>query len=389
MREEAIAAMLPYLASVGFNPSSVHAEGRASRDAIDSARERVARAIGARAREIVFTGSGSESNTLAIVGSVHAARATGRTNAHVVTVATEHHAVLHAVERLAADGVRTTVLGVDREGAIDPDAFAAALTPDTVLATVMLANNEIGTVAPIPRLAAIARERGVRFHTDAVQTPGRIALHVDDLGVDLLSLAGHKFYGPKGVGALYVRSGTPIVPLVFGGSQESGLRAGTENVAGIVAFARALELATAERPHESARLAALRDAFEAAIVRDIDGVHVNGAGAVRLPSVSSIAFEGVDATELVLRLDLAGIAVSAGSACAAGATTPSHVIAALGGPAWQRVGTIRFSFGKLTSEADVETLLQVIRPSVAALRVVPSDLGMGYNGPRGLSEVRS
>jgi cysteine desulfurase len=297
--------------------------------------------------------------------------------------------VLHAVESLEAEGVRTTVLGVDRDGNVDPEAFAAALTPGTLLATVMLANNELGTIAPIARLAAIAHERGVLFHTDAVQAPGRIPLDVRELGVDLLSLAGHKFSGPKGVGALYARTGTPLVPLVFGGSQESGVRAGTENVAGIVAFARALELAIAERAQETPRLLALRDAFEARISREIPNVHVNGARAVRLANISSIAFEDVDASELLMRLDLAGIAVSAGSACAAGAATPSHVVTALGGPAWQRRGTIRVSFGKLTSEADVETLIQVIRPSVAALRVVPSDLGTGYNGPRGLSEVRS
>jgi cysteine desulfurase len=389
MREEAIAAMLPYLASVGFNPSSIHAEGRAAHEALDGARERVARAIGARSREIVFTGSGSESDTLAIVGAVRAVRASGRSVAHVVTVATEHHAVLHAVESLEAEGVRTTVLGVDRDGNLDPGAFADALSADTILATVMLANNEIGTIAPIAKLAAIAHERGVLVHTDAVQTPGRIPVDVRELGVDLLSLAGHKFYGPKGVGALYVRAGTPIAPLVFGGSQESGLRAGTENVAGIVAFARALELATVERPHESARLEALRNAFETRIKSEIANVHINGGRASRLPNISSIAFEGVDSSELLMHLDLAGIAVSAGSACAAGATTPSHVLTALGGPTWQRRGTIRFSFGKLTSEADVETLVQAIRPSVAALRVVPSDLGTGYNGPRGLSEVRS
>jgi cysteine desulfurase len=389
MREEAIAAMLPYLASAGFNPSSTHAYGRAAREALDRARESVALAIGARAREIVFTGSGSESDTLAIVGAVRAARATGRAAAHVVTVATEHHAVLHAVESLAAEGVRATVLGVDREGNVDPQAFAAALTPDTVLASVMLANNEIGTIARVPELAAIARARGVLFHSDAVQAPGRIALDVRELGVDLLSLAGHKFYGPKGVGVLYVRTGTPLAPLVFGGGQESGLRAGTENVAGIVACARALELATQEHPQEGARIARLRDAYEREILRTVQSAHVNGGGAPRLPGISSIAFEGVDATELLVRLDLAGIAVSAGSACAAGATTPSHVLAALDGPPWQRRGTIRVSLGKLTTEPDVETLLHVIRASVAALRVVPSDLGTGNNGRSRPSEVRS
>jgi cysteine desulfurase len=387
VRDEVLAAMLPHFGAFGFNPSSLHAEGRAARAALDDARVRVARVLGARPREIVFTGGGSEADCLAIVGGARAARARGR---HVVTAATEHHAVLHAVDALRDEGFSVTVLPVDGAGRVDPAAFAAALRPETVLATLMLANNELGTVHPVAELARIARARGVLFHTDAVQAPGRLPLDVEALGVDLLTLSGHKFYGPKGVGMLYVRSGMPLVPLVVGGGQEAGLRAGTENVAGIVGFATALELAEAERPAEAARLAALRDRFEAAVLASIPDTRVNAAEALRLPNVSSIAFRGVDATEAVVRLDLDGVALSAGSACAAGAVEPSHVLAAAGGPLADARGTLRFSFGKLTSGEDVERLIRMLPGAVGALRVAAPDLGTSASGPAwSRSEVHS
>jgi cysteine desulfurase len=253
----------------------------------------------------------------------------------------------------------------------------------------MLANNEIGTLQPVADLARIARARGVVFHTDAVQAPGRVPVEVAALGVDLLSISAHKFYGPKGVGALYVRTGTELAPLVVGGGQEAGMRAGTENVAGIAGLARALELAVAEMPEECARLRRLRDAFEARVLASIADCEVNGAGAERLPSVSSIAFRGVDATTLLVRLDLQGVAVSAGSACAAGATEPSHVIAALGKGRSAGLGTLRFSFGKLTSEQDVERLAKMLPATVAALRDGGTDLGTEDCGPvRGRMEGR-
>jgi len=379
VREEVLAAMLPYFGAGGFNASSLHAEGRAARQALDEARSLVARLLGARPREIVFTGSGSEADNLAILGAARALRAKGR---HVVTALTEHHAVLLAAAALRSEGFEVTELPVDPAGRVSDEDFAWALRPDTVLASLMLANNELGTLHPIERLARIARSRGVLFHTDAVQAPGRVALDVDVLGVDLLVLTAHKFYGPKGVGALYVRSGTALEPLVLGGGQEAGLRAGTENVAGIVGFARALELAVAELPREAPRLAMLRDRFEAVLGEQIAGIHINGAGAERLPNVSSIAFEGVDATTLLVRLDLDGVAVSAGSACAAGSTEPSHVIAAIGGPAWARTGTIRFSFGKLTSEQDVERLAKMLPEAVAAQRVGDTNLGTSVTAAR-------
>lgn len=372
VRDEVVAAMAPYFGALGFNASSPHAEGRVARAALEAARTSVARLLGAGAREIVFTGGGSEADNLAILGAARARRSEGR---HVVTAATEHHAVLHAVDVLRDDGFAVSVLPVDAEGRVSPAEFAAALRPGTILASVMLANNELGTLAPIAELSALARARGVTFHCDAVQAPGRIPLDVRALGADLVSLSSHKFYGPKGVGALYVRAGTPLVPLIVGGGQETGLRAGTENVAGIVGFARALEFAVAELPGERVRLAAMRDRFEAELVRRLPGVTINAANVRRLPNLSSVTFAGAPANELLVRLDLAGVAVSAGSACAAGSTQASHVLAALGIPPAAQRETLRFSFGKLVQSADVEPALELVIDATRALRVASGELG--------------
>lgn len=371
VRDEVVAAMLPFFSAGGFNASSLHAEGRAARAALDRSRDSVARSLGARSREIVFTGGGSEADNLALIGAARASTGPRR----IVTCAIEHHAVLSAAEVLRGEGFEIVALAVDREGRVDVEAFAAAVAPGAAVASIMLANNEIGSLQPIAELAAIARGRGVVFHTDAVQAPGRIQIDVERLGVDLLAISAHKFYGPKGVGALYVRTGTPLSPLVVGGGQEAGLRAGTENVAGIVGLARALELAVEEQPDEAERLSRLRDAFEREVLATIPGSEVHGGGAERLPNVSSLAFPRVDAPTLLVRLDLEGVAVSAGSACAAGSTEPSHVIAALGKAPWAGVGTIRFSFGKLTSEQDVERLARMLPGTVAAVRVGGIELG--------------
>ncbi len=349
VRAEVVEAMVPLLRG-GYNASSLHAEGRAARAALDGARATVAGILGAAPREIVFTGSGSEADVLAVVGAARARAADGR---HVVTSAIEHHAVLHAVDVLERDGWSVTRLPVDRHGLVDPAAFAAALTPGTTVASIMLANNEIGVVQPVAALAAIARERGVLFHTDAVQAPGWLPLGVAALGVDLLSLSAHKFEGPKGTGVLYVRRGTPLEPLIVGGGHEHGLRAGTENLAGIAGFARALELAEAERPAKAARIGALRDRLQAAIVAGIPDVVVNAAGAPRLPGSLSVAFADTPGDALLMRLDLEGIAASAGSACAAGSLEPSHVAAALGLDERHRLGVIRFSLGRTTTEAEI------------------------------------
>ena len=364
-RPEAIAAMLPLLDAGGYNPSSIHAEGRAARAALDAARNDVARVLGAKPREIVFTGGGSESINLAVLGAARAAAARGR---HVVTSVAEHHAVLHAVDMLERDGWEVTRLAVDANGCVPAAEFAAALRPQTTLASLMSANNEIGTVASIAELARIARRAGVVFHTDAVQAAALLPLDVDELGVDLLSISGHKFYGPKGAGALYIRSGTPIEAQIVGGGQEYGRRAGTENVAGIAGMATALVLAQAERAAAAARIGALRDRLEAGICAAVHDVQVNAAGAPRLAGISSIAFAAVSAEQLLICLDLAGIAASAGSACAAGSLEPSHVIAALGLPPAYRAGVIRFSLGQATTSAQIERVLTIIPQIVAHLR---------------------
>ena len=365
VRPEAVAAMVPLLGS-GYNPSSLHAEGRAARAALDDARETVARVLGASPREIVFTGSGSESDVTAIVGS---ARAQLDRGSLLVTSAIEHHAVMHAFDVLERDGWRVTRLGVNGRGLVDPDAFARALSPGTTVASVMLANNEIGVVQPIAELADLARERGVVFHTDAVQAPGWLPLDVGALGVDLLSLSAHKFNGPKGVGVLYVRSGTPIEPLVVGGGQEHGLRSGTENVAGIAGFAVALRLAEAERAEAVPRVAALRDRLEAGVRAAFPDAVVNGAGAPRLPNSLSVAFADVPSDALLIRLDLEGIAASAGSACAAGSLEPSHVMAALGLDERRQLGVIRFSLGRATTAAEIDEVLRRLPSIVDGVRL--------------------
>ncbi len=387
LRPEAFAAMEPFLGMRPCNASALHAEGRRARAALDDARATVARLLGARPREIVFTGSGSEANNLALLG---AARARYRAGAHVVTVITEHPAVLRALEALQEHGVTITTLEVGPDGLVSADAFAAAIRPETVLASVMLANNEIGTLQPIARLAGIARKQNVLFHTDAVQAAGRMPLDVDVLGVDLLSLSGHKFYGPQGVGALYVRTGTPLSPVLFGGGQEGGLRPGTENVAGIAGFSAAFQEACFELATEAVRVAALRARFEAALPARVPGIRINAATAPRAPHISSVAFDGVDAQALLAALDLAGVAVSAGSACASGSSRPSYVLTALGAPDWVRRGTLRFSFGKLTDEENVERLVQMVAEAAGTARVVQGDMGTFHSGSvSSRSEVHS
>jgi cysteine desulfurase len=363
MRDEAADAMQRASSEGAFNPSSLHAEGRRARALLDRARDCVAAALGASRKEIAFTGSGTEADNLALRG---VARAAGRR--HVVVSAIEHHAVLHAGRRLTEDGFEVTVVPVDGDGLVDPERFAASLRDDTLLASVMYANNEIGTVQPIAKLAAAARARGALFHTDAVQAVGWLPISMRELGVDMASFAAHKFHGPKGVGILYAREGTPLAPIIEGGGQEFGRRSGTENVAGIAGMAAALELVEAERPERSARVQILRDRLESGILAGIGDVRINGAGTQRLPNIVNVSFAGVDSEALLVRLDLAGIAVSAGSACTSGVLEPSHVIAALhAGDRWQ-TGVVRFSLGAPTRREDVERVLAVLPGIVADLR---------------------
>ncbi|MBV8491409.1 MAG: cysteine desulfurase, partial [Candidatus Eremiobacteraeota bacterium] len=284
LRPESFDAMREAL-SAGFNPSSLHAEGRRARALLDAARERVAAALGVRPKEIEFTGSGTESDNHALLGVAHALGRRGR----IVSTVFEHHAILHALDRLRDEGFEIALVGVESDGTVDPDRFEAALTGDTILATVMYANNELGTLAPIEELARRAHARGALFHTDAIQVPGWLALRPRELGVDLLSLSAHKFFGPKGVGALYVRDGVALAPILHGGGQEHGRRSGTENVLGIAGLARALELAVAEQAERAPRVAALRDRLEAGILESIPDTRVNGAGAPRLPHFSSVS----------------------------------------------------------------------------------------------------
>jgi cysteine desulfurase len=355
-RPEVVEVMLPLL-SGGYNPSSAHAHGREARRILDTARADVAGVLGAAPREIVFTGSGTEADVLAIVGAARARAAEGR---HVVTSAIEHHAVLHAFDVLESEGWTVTRLPVSARGLVDPAAVAAALGADTTLVSIMLGNNEIGTIQPLAEIAALAHARGALVHTDAVATAAYLDLDVRRLNVDLLSLSAHKFNGPKGCGVLFVRRGTPLVAQIVGGGQEHGLRSGTENVAGVAGLARALVLAAAERTETVARVSALRERLAEGISRAAPGSIQPGAGAPRLPHILSMGFPHQAADALLMALDLEGVSASAGSACAAGSLEPSHVVAALGlGPEYA-AGVLRFSLGRFTTAADVEAAARVV-----------------------------
>jgi cysteine desulfurase len=367
--ERVVAAMLPYFTERFGNPSSIHQAGRAALEALDDARETVAAVLGASRKEIIFTGGGSEADNLAIKGVALARREAGK-GKHVITSAIEHHAVLHAVEQLEAFGFEATLLPVDHDGLVRPDDLRAALRPDTALVSIMYANNEIGTIQPLPELGAICRERGVPFHTDAVQAAGSLPLNVDELKVDLLSLAAHKFYGPKGVGALYVRRGIPLLPQISGGGQERRRRAGTENVAGIVGMATALRLAEERRESYAADCAALRDRLLAGIRDRVPHVTLNGHPTRRLPNNVNVAFDYVEGESVLLLLDQQGIAASSGSACTSGALEASHVLLALGLPAERAIGSVRFTVGTATTSADVDYVLDVLPPLIERLRSV-------------------
>ncbi len=349
------------------NPSSIHGEGRAARALVDEGRERVAAAIGAQPNEIVFTSGGTEADNLALRGTVRALRDKGD---HVVTTAVEHHAVIDTCHDLEREGVRVTALPVDRHGMVDPGDVRRAITDRTVLVSVMHANNEIGTVEPIAEIAAICRERGVVFHSDAVQTVGALDVDVDALPVDLLSLNAHKFYGPKGVGALYVRKGTPFQRVQTGGGQERDRRAGTENVAGIVGMGAALALAVRERPRESPRLAALRDRLADGIRERIDDVVFNGHPTERLPNNVSLCIAGVQGESLIVALDLAGTAASSGAACTTGSLEPSHVLLGIGLTRAVAQGSLRLTLGRSTTAQDVDDVLEQLPRIVARLRAV-------------------
>jgi cysteine desulfurase len=362
---EVLAEMLPFFTDAGANPSSLHAEGRQARAGLDQARDRVAAALGVERKEITFVGSGSEADNQALLGAARANRARGK---HIVSTQIEHSAVLHALEALRDEGFEITLLPVDGDGLVDPAAFERALRDDTILASVMYANNELGVIEPIAALAAAARAHGVLFHTDAVQAAAWIDVRPRVLGVDLLSLSAHKFYGPKGVGVLYVRDGVALQPLVHGGGQEFGRRSGTENVAGVVGLAAALDRVRASAQERALRIAGLRDRLERGLRATVPSLRINGAVAPRLPNVSNVSFEGLTSEALLMRFDLEGIAVSAGSACTSGVLESSHVIAALNlDPRW-RDGVIRFSLGEGTTEEEIDRILEVVPSITKALQ---------------------
>lgn len=368
LRPEVLEAMLPWLTGLAANPSSVHAPGRAARRAVEDAREEVAQAIGALPEEIVFTSGGTESDALAVRGTALDARERDPARTSVVFSAAEHPAVREAARGLAPLGFTPVEVPVDRHGRPLPQELDRALGPQAAVASVLLAGNETGTLTGVAPLAALARARGVVFHTDAVQAVGKVSVDAGRLGVDLLSLGAHKLGGPKGSGALYARKGGRLFPLLAGGGQERGRRGGTENVAGIVGLAAALRVAVASLPAEAARLAALRDALEAGIRQRLPGVVVNGDTAgesSRLPSVSSVTFPGADGEALLAALDLEGIAASAGSACSAGTTAPSRVLLACGLTRAEARATLRFSLGWSSTAEDVSRLLEVLPALVA------------------------
>ncbi|MBI3669620.1 MAG: cysteine desulfurase NifS [Acidobacteria bacterium] len=362
---EVLAAMLPYFAEEFGNASSIHSFGQRTRTAVERARESVAALIGARPAEVVFTSGGTESDNQAILGVVAAAHGDAK---HVITTQIEHSAVLNVCQALEQRGVAVTYLPVNREGLVDPDAVRRALRPETLLITVMHANNELGTVQPIEEIGRIAAEADVYFHSDAVQSAGKVLLDVDRLGVDLLSISAHKLYGPKGVGALYIRKGTRLEPLLYGGHHERDRRPGTENVAGIVGLGKASELAREKLSLDLTRISSLRDRLERGLLSCVPHARVNGSREHRTPNTSNITLPFVEGEALVIALDLKGLACSTGAACSSGAVEPSHVLTAIGLPPEEARASLRFSLGRETTDADVDFALSVVPGVVEHLR---------------------
>ena len=358
VREEVFAAMQPFFGPRFGNPSSVHRWGREARTALDEARERLGRCLGASADEIVFTSCGTEADNMALIGVWRARRGdTGRSAA--VSTPIEHKAVLGALHQVAKEGGEERLLSVQPTGRVDADSFASLVREDTAVCSVMWVNNEIGTVQDVPAMAKLARSRGVVFHTDAIQAFGKVDIDARRTPFDLLSISGHKIGAPKGIGALFIRRGTPMEPLLFGGSQDRGRRPGTENVAMAVGLARAAELAVAEREEECRRLEALRDRLESTILARVPDAVVHGRGASRAPHISNISVPGTESESMLIALDLRGIACSAGSACQSGSINPSHVLEAMGVSADVARSAIRISLGALTTDAGIDRMLDV------------------------------
>ena len=371
---EVLDAMLPYFSGEFGNAASIHTPGQQARASVETAREQVAALIGARAQEIVFTSGGTESDNHAVFGVVGQAFLPVPTSKnpdpspHIITTAIEHEAVLNACQALEKSGVRVTFLAANREGQIDLDELRQAVRPETVLITVMHANNELGTVQPLEEVGRIAKERDIYFHTDAVQSAGKVPIDVNKLGVDLLSLSAHKFYGPKGIGALYIRGGTRLRQLLYGGHHQRGFRPGTENVAGIVGLGKAAEIARESLAADARRVSTLRDKLEQGLLARVPHARVNGGASLRTPNTTNLVFPGIEGEALLIALDLKGLACSTGAACSSGAVEPSHVLTAIGLPPEEARASLRFSLGRHTTEQEIDFALQVVPSAVEQLR---------------------
>jgi len=364
---EVIKAMQPYFFDKSGNPSSIHSFGQEARKAVEGARSIIAEFLGAKEEEIIFTSGGTESNNFALHGTVYANEKKGN---HIITTAIEHHAILEPLEFLSKHGFKVTCVKVDEFGRVSPEDIAKAITDKTVLISVMYANNEIGTIQPIKEISQIAKEKGIFFHTDAVQAVGHIPVNVDDLGVDLLSLSAHKFYGPKGIGALYVRKGTKIAPFLRGGGQERHRRASTENVPAIVGMAKAIEICRNKMAKEAESQTKLRDRIISELQKNINNIYLNGHLEQRLPNNINFSIEYVEGESMLLNLDMLGIAASTGSACTSGDLEPSHVLLSIGRPHELCHGSIRFTIGRFTKEEEIDYLIDNFPKVVSKLRAM-------------------
>jgi cysteine desulfurase len=371
---EVLDSMLPFLSAEFGNAASIHTFGQKARAAVETAREQVAALIGARPQEIVFTSGGTEADNHAVFGVTQSLAAARRRSddvdlpKHVITTAIEHEAVLNTSQALEKQDVNVTYLPVNEQGVVAPEAVRQALRQETVLITVMHANNELGTVQPLEEIGRVAADAEVYFHTDAVQSAGKVPIDVNTLRLDLLSLSGHKFYGPKGIGALYIRGGTRLQQLLYGGHHQRGFRPGTENVAGIVGMGKAAELAKRGLAEDTARISALRDRLERGLLSSVPHSRTNGARAARTPNTTNITFPGIEGEALVIALDLKGLACSTGAACSSGAVEPSHVLTAIGLSSDEARASLRFSLGRHTTAAEIDFALQVIPAAVEQLR---------------------
>lgn len=369
LHPEVLRIMEPYLKEQFGNASSSYRLGREAKIALEKSRKKVADCLGAKSQEIIFTGGGTESDNLAIRGTARILRTKG---SHIITSGIEHHAVLKTCEDLEKEGFRVTYLPVNADGQVDPDDVLKNIGKNTILISIMAANNETGVIQPISEIGTIARQKGIIFHTDAVQAVGKISVHVENLSVDLLSVSAHKFHGPKGVGALYIRDHTPLSPVLTGGHHEHNLRAGTENIPGIVGLAEALSIANRNQSATVQTLSNLRDRFESTILRKIDGVQINGANAPRVPNTSNMSFQFIEGESILLHLDLKGICASSGSACSTESPEPSHVLLAMGVPAHTAQGAIRFSLGKDNTSDEIDYVIETLLEITNKLRKISS-----------------